>query len=108
MPIRGVRVDRCMQTDRSGIYAAGDVCQGKIFPPAPAPYRPSSPLRRSRSRGGLEHVRPATGLAHQGCINMNVLDTVGLISTSYGTWMVSEGGDDVALCNTERFRYLNL
>ena len=30
---------------------------------------------------------------HQGSVNMNVLDTMGLVSTSYGLWMGVDGGE---------------
>ena len=39
---------------------------------------------------------------------MNVLDTLGLISSSFGSWMGVEGGDSAELLDAERFRYLNL
>ena len=45
---------------------------------------------------------------HQGSVNMNVLDTMGLISSSYGLWMGVDGGESTQLCDEERFRYLSL
>ena len=45
---------------------------------------------------------------HQGSVNMNVLDTMGLISSSFGLWMGVDGGDSAELSDLERFRYLNL
>jgi len=39
---------------------------------------------------------------------MNVLDTMGLISSSFGLWMGVDGGDSTELHDAERFRYLNL
>ena len=39
---------------------------------------------------------------------MNVLDTLGLISSSFGLWMGKDGGDSAELLNRDRFRYLNL
>ena len=45
---------------------------------------------------------------HQGSVNMNVLDTMGLVSSSFGLWMGKEGGDCARLCAPERYRYLNL
>jgi NAD(P)H-nitrite reductase large subunit len=45
---------------------------------------------------------------HQGSVNMNVLDTMGLISSSYGLWMGVKGGDSVELNDPERYRYLSL
>ena len=45
---------------------------------------------------------------HRGCVNMNVLDTLGLISSSFGLWMGQDGGDAAELLNPARHRYLNL
>ncbi|HXH03739.1 MAG TPA: NAD(P)/FAD-dependent oxidoreductase, partial [Candidatus Competibacteraceae bacterium] len=45
---------------------------------------------------------------YQGSLNMNVLDTLGLISSSFGLWMGVEGGDSVERVDPERFRYLSL
>lgn len=39
---------------------------------------------------------------------MNVLDTVGLISTSFGMWMGVEGGEEAEMSDIENFKYLNL
>ena len=46
--------------------------------------------------------------AFQGSVIMNVLDTLGLISSSFGQWMGAEGGESAQLLDRERFRYLNL
>ena len=48
------------------------------------------------------------GAVHRGSVNMNVLDTLGLISSSFGLWMGKPGGDSAELVNRERFRYINL
>ena len=39
---------------------------------------------------------------------MNVLDTIGLISTSYGQWEGVEGGDTATLVDEDNYRYLQL
>jgi NAD(P)H-nitrite reductase large subunit len=39
---------------------------------------------------------------------MNVLDTLGLISSSFGQWMDSPEGDTASRIDRERFRYLRL
>ncbi|MEW8192275.1 MAG: NAD(P)/FAD-dependent oxidoreductase, partial [Candidatus Thiodiazotropha sp.] len=38
----------------------------------------------------------------------NVLDTLGLISSSFGQWMGVEGGDQATLLDEREFRYLQL
>ena len=39
---------------------------------------------------------------------MNVLDTMGLISASYGQWEGVEGGDAAELLDEDNFRYIQL
>ena len=39
---------------------------------------------------------------------MNVLDTLGLISVSYGQWMGVEGGDSASLLDERSGRYVKL
>ena len=39
---------------------------------------------------------------------MNVLDTLGLISSSFGMWMGVDGGDKVERVDRDRFQYINL
>ena len=45
---------------------------------------------------------------HHGSVNMNVLDTLGLISHSFGLWMGVQGGDNVEIYNPEAYKYMNL
>ena len=39
---------------------------------------------------------------------MNVLDTIGLVSASFGQWMGVPGGDSSELVNEQEHKYLNL
>jgi hypothetical protein len=48
------------------------------------------------------------GDEHQGTLNMNILDTVGLVSCSFGLWMGADGGDSAELYNPDEFQYVNL
>ena len=41
-------------------------------------------------------------------MNMNVLDTLGLLSCSFGQWQGVEGGEHAELYAPEDFRYLSL
>lgn len=45
---------------------------------------------------------------HRGSVNMNVLDTMGLIACSFGAWMGADGGDFVERHDPGRYRYINL
>ena len=45
---------------------------------------------------------------HPGSLNMNILDTLGLISTSFGQWMGCDDGEHAVLLDEGRYRYLSL
>jgi len=45
---------------------------------------------------------------HVGNLNMNVLDTIGLVSASFGMWMGVPGGDSAELVNEKDHKYLSL
>jgi NAD(P)H-nitrite reductase large subunit len=45
---------------------------------------------------------------HHGTVNMNILDTLGLVSSSFGLWMGVDGGEQAELYNPDEFQYINL
>ena len=103
----GILVNNQLQSSNADIYAAGDVAQGLDFSTGNYAVQAIQPT-------AVEHGRIAAGnmsghtQTHRGTINMNVLDTMGLISSSFGLWMGVDGGDSTELHDAERFRYLNL
>ncbi len=46
--------------------------------------------------------------AYRGSLSMNVLNTLGLVSSSFGLWMGTAGGDHAAAADTDRFSYIRL
>ena len=100
----GVLVDDHLCTNLPGIYAAGDVCQG-------ADMLSGMPEVHAIQPTATEHGRVAAAnmvgdrLAFIGSLNMNVLDTLGLVSTSFGHWQ-GNGGD--AVRHHDGWRYLRL
>ncbi len=103
----GVLVNDRLQSNISDIYAAGDVCQGKDFSTGEYSVQAIQPTAADHGRIAAMNMA-GKDTVHQGCINMNVLDTMGLISSSYGLWMGVDGGESVELCDKNRYRYLNL
>ncbi|MBL1142395.1 MAG: NAD(P)/FAD-dependent oxidoreductase [Proteobacteria bacterium] len=103
----GVLVNDRLQTNNTDIYAAGDVCQGKDFSTGEYSVQAIQPTAADHGRIAALNMSGRDSV-HQGCINMNVLDTMGLISSSYGLWMGVDGGESVQLCDNERYRYLSL
>jgi NAD(P)H-nitrite reductase large subunit len=103
----GVLVNEHLQTSHADIYAAGDVCQGKDFSTGEYTVQAIQPTAADHGRIAAMNMC-GKNIKHQGCINMNVLDTLGLISSSYGLWMGTDGGDSVKLTDEDRYRYLSL
>lgn len=103
----GILVNANLRTSAENIYAAGDVCQGRDFSTGQYDVQAIQPT-------AVEHGRIAAlnmcgkGVAHHGNINMNVLDTLGLVSAAFGKWDGSDGGDSAELLDPAHYRYLNL
>ena len=96
-----------LQTNLPDIYAAGDVCQGRDFSTGEYTVQAIQPTAADHGRIAAMNMCGRDTL-HQGSVNMNVLDTMGLISSSYGLWMGVDGGDTAELCDEDRYRYLSL
>lgn len=103
----GVLVNDRLQSNVADIYAAGDVCQGKDFSTGEYSVQAIQPTAADHGRIAAMNMA-GKDTVHQGCVNMNVLDTMGLISSSYGLWMGVDGGESVHLCDEERYRYMSL
>jgi len=107
---RGVLVDHRMQSSIPGIYAAGDAAQAPEFDTGNRTVHAIQPAAAEQARiaalnmAGRESTSP-------GSLAMNVLDTLGLVASSFGQWQgvpASAGGDSVELRDDRAFRYLRL
>ncbi len=103
----GVLVDERLQSNQPDIYAAGDVCQGKDFSTGEYSIQAIQPTAADHGRIAAMNMAGRQAI-HQGSVNMNVLDTMGLISSSYGLWMGAEGGESAELCDEDKYRYISL
>jgi NAD(P)H-nitrite reductase large subunit len=103
----GVLVNNQLQSSDADIYAAGDVARGLDFSTGGYSVQAIQPTAVEHGRLAAANMTGNTQ-AHRGTINMNVLDTMGLISSSFGLWMGVVGGESAELHDAERFRYLNL
>ncbi len=103
----GVLVDASMQTSVAGIYAAGDVAEAVEFGTGLRVVNAIQPDAVEQARiaalnmAGQPAVLPGTFV-------FNVLDTLGLISASFGQWQGVAGGETAQLLDETRFRYLRL
>jgi NAD(P)H-nitrite reductase large subunit len=103
----GILVNDHLQSSSPDIYAAGDVAQGRDFSTGEYSVQAIQPTAADHGRIAGMNMCGRDAL-HQGSVNMNVLDTMGLISSSYGLWMGVDGGDSAQLCDEDRYRYLSL
>jgi NADPH-dependent 2,4-dienoyl-CoA reductase/sulfur reductase-like enzyme len=104
---RGILVDQCLRSSKPGIYAAGDVAEGRDFSTGNRMVHAIQPVAADQGRCAALNmaVHPTP---YPGGLAMNVLDTLGLVSCSFGAWDGVDGGDSAELLDRDRFRYLNL
>ena len=103
----GVLVNHSMQTSNSDVYAAGDVAQGVDFSTGNFEVQAIQPTATDHGRIAALNMSGNT-TEHHGTVNMNILDTLGLVSSSFGLWMGVEGGEQAELYNLGEFQYINL
>ncbi len=103
----GITVDRFLATTAPGVYAAGDCCEGVDLSTGKPDMLAIQPV-------AVEHGRIAAlnmaGVAtpHRGSLNMNVLDTMGLISSSFGLWQGAPIGTTGKVVDEAGYKYLKL
>ena len=104
---KGVIVDARMETAVEGIYAAGDVAEAPdLFTGA---HLVSAIQPNAADQARIAAVNMAGGEARlPGVLAINVLDTLGLISTSFGQWWGDPAGQGVEHVDAEANRYLSL
>jgi NAD(P)H-nitrite reductase large subunit len=105
--LQGVLTDEHMQTTVPGIYAAGDCAEafdkvsGKTIVSAIQPNAADQAYVAALNMVGRKAVL-------HGVTQINVLDTLGLISTSFGNWQGVPGGEQVELTDRAAGRHLSL
>ncbi len=103
----GIKVDRFLATTAPGVYAAGDCCEAVDLSTGKPDMLAIQPV-------AVEHGRIAAlnmaGVVtpHRGSLNMNVLDTMGLISSSFGLWQGADGGSTGKVTDEQNYKYLKL
>ena len=103
----GVLTDEHLQTNVPGVYAAGDCAEafdkvsGKTIVSA---IQPNAAEQARVAALNMVGQRPSL----KGVTQINVLDTLGLISSSFGEWQGVPGGEHVELTDTAAGRHLSL
>jgi len=105
---QGVLVDDYLRTNQSGLFAAGDVAQGRDFSSGGYSVQAIQTTAVEHAHIAAANMAGSESIRHQGSINMNILDTLGLISASFGQWMGQPGGEQATLLNPESYDYLTL
>ena len=111
--LRGVLTDAHLQTNVPGIFAAGDCAEAFDKVSGTTIVSAIQPNAAEQARvAALNMVAFGRGAAPsaelKGVTQINVLDTLGLISTSFGAWEGVEGGEHVELTDTAAGRHLSL
>jgi NAD(P)H-nitrite reductase large subunit len=104
---QGVLVDNAMRTSVPEIFGAGDVVEASEFATGKHFINAIQPNAADQARvAALNMAGRATET--QGALAINVLDTLGLISSSFGQWGGVPGGDSVEEVDERGWRYLSL
>ncbi len=103
-----ILIDEYMQSSVPNIYAAGDVAHGKDFSTGEFSVQAIQPTAVDHARIAASNMVKHGNVRHQGSVLMNVLDTMDLISASYGQWEGVEGGETAQLLDEDNFRYMQL
>jgi NAD(P)H-nitrite reductase large subunit len=104
---QGVLTDERLQTNVPGIYAAGDCAEafdqvsGKTIVSAIQPNAADQAYVAAMNMVGKKAML-------KGVTQINVLDTLGLISSSFGAWEGVAGGQHVELTDKAAGRHLSL
>jgi NAD(P)H-nitrite reductase large subunit len=105
--LQGVLTDEHLQTNVPGIYAAGDCAEAFDKVSGKTIISAIQPNAAEQARvAALNMVGQSTEL--KGVTQINVLDTLGLISTSFGNWEGVPGGEHVELTDLAQGRHLSL
>ncbi|MGA1207187.1 MAG: NAD(P)/FAD-dependent oxidoreductase [Litorivicinaceae bacterium] len=104
---QGVLTDRQMRSSVPDIFAAGDVAEAPdLFSGAPM-VSAIQPNAADQARIAALNMVGKT-VHHGGVMAINVLDTLGLISSSFGQWEGTAGGDSVEFADSDTSRYISL
>jgi NADPH-dependent 2,4-dienoyl-CoA reductase/sulfur reductase-like enzyme len=103
----GVLTDEHLQTSVPGIYAAGDCAEAFDKVSGKTIVSAIQPNAADQARvAALNMVGRKAEL--RGVTQINVLDTLGLISASFGDWQGAPGGEHVELTDRAARRHLSL
>jgi len=104
---KGILVNEQMQSSVANIYAAGDVTESIDFSTGERIVNAIQPNAAEQAR--IAAINMTGGDTQSlGALQINVLDTLGLISSSFGLWSGAADGDHVEMVDSEGHKYLRL
>ena len=107
--LQGVLTDEYMQTNVPGIFAAGDCAEAFDKVSGQTIISAIQPNAAEQARVAALNMAGAAPRAQlRGVTQINVLDTLGLISASFGNWQGVPGGEHVELTDLAARRHLSL
>jgi NAD(P)H-nitrite reductase large subunit len=104
---KGILVDDTMQTSVPGIYAAGDVAEAPDLFSGRHLVAAIQPNAADQARIAALNMAGQTARM-SGVLAINVLDSMGMISSSFGEWQGVAGGEGVERTDEARGRYISL
>jgi len=103
----GVKVNDRLESSVEGIFAAGDCAEGPDFSTGGWSVHAIQPTATEHGRIAALNMAGQDAV-YKGSLNMNVLDTAGLISSSFGEWQGVDGGDIAESSDSDHYRYTQL
>jgi NAD(P)H-nitrite reductase large subunit len=103
----GILVDEHLRTNVPGVYAVGDVAESRdrLY----GQYQINAIQPNAVEQARIAAINMAGGdNEFVGSLAINILDTLGLISCSFGQWQGEEGGQGVEVVDVDKHQYLSL
>lgn len=104
---QGIKVSNYLETSAPDVYAAGDCCEAVDISTGQPDMLAIQPVAVEHGRIAGQNMA-GVKTPHEGSLNMNVLDTMGLISSSFGLWQGKPGGTTASLTDEVNYKYLKL
>ncbi len=106
----GVIVDAQMRSSDANIYAAGDCAEAIDFNTGKFAVNAIQPNAADQARVAASNMA-GKSVSSEGSLALNVLDTLGLVSTSFGQWWgadAKDGGATAELADPQSYKYISL
>jgi NADPH-dependent 2,4-dienoyl-CoA reductase/sulfur reductase-like enzyme len=104
---QGLVVDDRMRTTVPRVFAAGDVAQGRDFSTGEWVVHALQPTATEHGRVAALNMT-GQDAPYRGSLGMNVLDTAGLVSETFGRWQGVPGGETAESLDESAFFYTRL